>query len=254
VQQSNNYIIIFTVVLTIVLGGLLSAASVFLKPKQKKSIELDTKKQILTAVVDLEGLSGNEILEKYDAEIQSVVVNIDGDIVEEDEQGAPIVAEKVDIAKNYKKAPEERLFPVFKFHEAGNTESVKSYILPVYGTGLWGPIWGYIALETDMNTIKGVVFAHETETPGLGARITEREVQDRFQGKNIFDEEGKLVSVAMLKGENNPNPLLGAHYVDGMSGATITADGLNKMLKDYFGYYEAYIKKVSGDTEKVAAL
>ena len=98
-QQSNNYIIIFTVVLTIVLGGLLSAASVFLKPKQKKSIELDTKKQILTAVVDLEGLSGNEILEKYDAEIQSVVVNIDGDIVEEDEQGAPIVAEKVDIAK-----------------------------------------------------------------------------------------------------------------------------------------------------------
>jgi Na+-transporting NADH:ubiquinone oxidoreductase subunit C len=172
-----------------------------------------------------------------------------------DEKGAKLVAENVDIAKNYKKAPENRMFPVFKYHKPGNKDEVEAYIFPIYGKGLWGPIWGFIALETDLSTIKGVSFDHKTETPGLGARITTAEISNRFVGKKVFDDDGKLASVVMLKGENNPTSLLNEHHIDGMSGATLTGKGVNEMLKSYFNYYQPYINKAkSNDTANKVAL
>lgn len=254
-QQSNTYIIVFSAILTIVLGGLLSLANQGLKPMQQKSIELDTKKKILSAVTDLKGKKGKEVLEMYRNTIESFAVNIDGDIVEKGENGTTIIAENIDIAKSYKLLPEERLYPIFKYHTDGNKDDVKAYILPVYGKGLWGPIWGFVALETDLNTIKGASFDHKTETPGLGARITTPEIQHRFIGKKIFDEKGDLVSVSMLKGEHNVASKLDEHHIDGMSGATLTGKGMNHMLNDYFNYYKAYIKKAkSNATQKVAML
>ena len=254
-QQSNTYIIVFSAILTIVLGGLLSLANQGLKPMQQRSVELDTKKKILSAVTDLKGKKGTEILELYGETIESIVVNLNGELVEKDDNGADIVAEKVDIAKNFKKAPEDRLYPVFKYHKAGNNDIVESYIFPVYGKGLWGPIWGFIALETDLNTIKGTSFDHKTETPGLGARITTAEISNRYIGKKIFTNSGDLLSVSMLKGENNSPNLLDEHHIDGLSGATLTGNGVNEMLESYFEYYKSYInknKKSSGD--KVALL
>jgi len=255
VQQSNTYIIVFSAVLTIVLGGLLSLANQGLKPMQQKSEELDTKKKILSAVTDLKGVKGNEVLEKYSQSIESIVVNMDGEKVEKDEKGIDIVAENVNVAKNFKKAPEDRLYPVFKYHKAGDKDAVEAYIFPVYGKGLWGPIWGFIALDTDLNTIKGVSFDHKTETPGLGARITTKEISDRYTGKKVYDDSGDIASIVMLKGENNPSSKLDAHHIDGMSGATLTANGVNEMLVDYFLYYQGYMKKAkSNATEKVALL
>jgi Na+-transporting NADH:ubiquinone oxidoreductase subunit C len=255
VQQSNTYIIVFSAILTIVLGGLLSLANQGLKPMQQRSVELDTKKKILSAVTDLQGKKGAEILDLYGETIESIVVNLNGEIVEKDEQGAAIIAEKVDIAKNFKKAPEDRMYPVFKYHQTGNPDVVEAYIFPVYGKGLWGPIWGFIALETDLSTIKGTSFDHKTETPGLGARITTTEISGRYIGKKVFSNGGELLSVSMLKGENNSPNLLDEHHIDGLSGATLTANGVNAMLQSYFEYYKAYIiknKKSSGD--KVALL
>ena len=231
-QQSNTYIIVFSAVLTIVLGGLLSLANQGLKPMQQRSVELDTKKKILGAVTDLKGMKGNEVLELYGSTIESIVVDINGEVVEKDENGAEIIAENVDVAKNYKKAPEERLFPVFKYHQAGNTDAVEAYIFPVYGTGLWGPVWGFVALETDLNTIKGASFDHKSETPGLGARITSEEITSRYVGKKLFSGSGDLLSVSMLKGENNPSSALNEHHIDGMSGATLTANGMNDMFEN----------------------
>jgi len=179
VQQSNLYIIVFSAILTVVLGGLLSLANQGLKPMQQRSVELDTKKKILGAVTDLKGKKGNEIIDLYGQTIESIVVNLDGEIVEKDEKGADIIAENVDVAKNFKKAPEDRLYPVFKYHKEGDKDAVESYIFPVYGKGLWGPIWGFIALETDLNTLKGTSFDHKTETPGLGARSATKEVSQR---------------------------------------------------------------------------
>lgn len=253
-QQSNTYIIVFSAVLTIILGGLLSLANQGLKPMQQKSVELDTKKKILGAVSDLSGKKANEVLELYGESIESIVVNIDGELIEKDEKGAVLIAENVDIAKNFKKAPEDRYYPVFKYHKVGNKDDVESYIFPIYGRGLWGPIWGFIAMETDLNTIKGTSFDHKTETPGLGARITSVEVRNRYNGKKVFDESGKLVSISMLKGEKNSAKVLDEHHIDGMSGATLTANGMNDMLESYFKYYQGYINKSKSTTDKVALL
>lgn len=251
-QQSNTYVIVFSAITTIILGGLLAMASQLLKPRQQKSIELDTKRQILSAVTDLKSKKGKEVLSYYDQTIKGIVIDINGKTIEKDEKGAPVVADEVDVARNYKKPSEERLYPIFVFHKAGDSKAVEAYILPVYGKGLWGSIWGYIALDTDLNTVKGASFDHETETPGLGARIASKEVQSRFKGKKIFDKSGKLESIVMLKGEHNPSSKLDDHHIDGMSGATLTGKGLNAMLKDYFQYYSSFLKKAS--KEKVAAL
>ena len=240
-QQSNLYIVGFAAGLTIVLGGILSAAAVFLKPLQQKEIELDTKKQIISAVINTEGMEKPAIGDMYDQRIQSIVVDSNGDEVSLDQYEKLNKPEDINIKKEYKKDPSERLYPVFKYmSESG--DKVEAYILPLYGFGLWDDIWGFAAIEPDFKTLKGIVFDHKGETPGLGARITDAEVQNRYQGKELKDGSGKLVSVTMVKGENNPG--LNEHQVDGMSGATITANGVNSMLSNYIGYYDSYFKNV----------
>lgn len=242
-RQSNLYIIGFTAALTIVIGGLLSFTSQILAPAQKRSIELDTKTSILSSVMDLDSLQYTEeqILEVYRERIESLVVDIEGNEVTQDKDGNTVEAETVNIANNYKKKPEERLYPVYKYMDT-STGEVQAYILPLYGAGLWDKIWGYVALRDDLNTIAGASFDHKAETPGLGARISTPEVQRRYIGKKIYDEQGELVSVAMVKREGSDN--LSSHQVDGMSGATITGRGLNAMLYNYLNHYQAYFKKV----------
>ena len=245
-QQSNTYIIVYSAVLTIILGLLLSGSAQVLGPWQQEAIALDKKKQILGAVISAEEIASmtpEQVNQFYSSRISSTVVDISGKEVTD----GGVTAEKVEIAKDYKKPAEERLYPVFIFHAEGNPEAVESYIFPLYGAGLWDAIWGYLALETDMNTIGGITLAHAGETPGLGARITEGEVQARYVGKKIFDESGSLVAVQMMKGEGKDYSS-DLHKVDGMSGATITANGVNSMLKAYMGHYEAYIKAKSSST------
>mgnify|MGYP000232523460 CR=1 FL=1 len=243
-QQSNTYIITFSVILTVVLGFLLSGTSQLLGPIQKEAEALDNKKQILGAVMDVEKIATmkpKEIKAYYESTISSKVVDING------EEVAGVTAETVDIAKNYKKPAEDRLYPVYVYHEEGSEDKVVAYILPVFGAGLWDSIWGYLALKTDLNTIEGVTFSHAGETPGLGARITTLDIQQRYQGKEIFGESGELMAVVMQKGEGkdySSDP----HKVDGMSGATLTAKGVNEMLKNYLSSYLPYLEKVKGES------
>lgn len=240
-RQSNTYVLLFTAIMTVVIGGVLSFASQVLAPAQKKSIELDTKTQILSAVMSV-NKKKDDVLGIYGQRIKSFVVDINGQMVETDAKGNPIIAEDVNILKNYKKDKAEREYPVYQFMNPDNPEQVEAYILPLYGAGLWNAIYGYVALEGDLNTIKGVSFGHVQETPGLGARISDKEVQDRFRGKTIFDGNN-LVSVAMLKGETKNPDMFGPHEVDGLSGATLTTKGVNQMMKSYLECYSAFIKK-----------
>lgn len=253
-QQSNAYIITFSVILTVVLGLLLSGTSQVLGPMQREAEALDKKKQILGAVIsgeEIAAMTPQEVNEYYTNRISSVVVDINGEEVTE-QNGAAVTAETVDIAKNYKKPAEERLYPVFIYHAEGSSDQVESYIFPLYGAGLWDAIWGFIALDTDMNTVGGITLAHAGETPGLGARITEPGVQARYVGKEIFDDSGDLVAVEMQKGEGKDYSSQ-PHQIDGMSGATITGKGVNNMLKDYLGHYQAYIESKKSN-QAVAAL
>lgn len=253
-QQSNTYIITFSVILTVILGLLLSGTSQVLGPMQKEAIALDNKKQILGALIpgdEIAAMTPQEVNSYYESRVSSIVVDINGKEVTE-RDGVAVTAETVDVAKNYKKPKEERLFPVYIYHAEGKLDDVANYVLPLYGAGLWNAIWGYIALDTDMNTVGGITLAHAGETPGLGARITDSEVQSRYVGKTIYDESGELVAVEMQKGEGNDysdSP----HKVDGMSGATITGKGVNNMLYNYLNYYQAYIESKKSSTA-VAAL
>ncbi|MCF6360986.1 MAG: NADH:ubiquinone reductase (Na(+)-transporting) subunit C [Cyclobacteriaceae bacterium] len=227
--------------MTVVIGGILSFTSQVLAPAQKKSVELDTKQSILGAVMTLE--KGDDALAIYSTRIKSMVVDIDGNLIDKNRKGNPIVAEEVNILKNYKMDAGKREYPVYQYMNENDPTQIEAYILPLYGAGLWNAIYGYVALEKDLNTIKGVSFGHVQETPGLGARIDSKEIQVRYQGKTIFDESGNLVSVVMLKGEKKNPSLFGTHEVDGMSGSTLTAKGLNAMVKDYLTCYESFIKK-----------
>jgi len=241
--QSNKYIIIFALVLTAVLGGLLSGVSQVLGPTQKKAQDLDTKKQILGAIPAekeaLGDMEAEEILARYNEVIFSEVTDYQGNLVDTNVKGGPMVAEEVNIEKNYKVPVEDRLFPVFKYSANGE----ESYILPVYGAGLWDAIWGFVALNPDLKSVKGISFDHKGETPGLGARITSDDVQARYRGKELYNDNGEFVAITMVKGEKIPEDRLGPNKVDGLAGATLTANGVNDMLLNYIGYYQKYFDK-----------
>lgn len=224
-----------------ILGGALSLTSVGLKPLQDKQVELDTKKKILGAVMDISSIEDpNEILRIYGERVKSIVVDYNGNEVSTDPKGNPYVAEKVNIQKNSKLDPKERAYPVFMF--TGDNGEVEAYIFPTWGAGLWDWISSYIAFGKDLNTIMGIAFDHKGETPGLGARLTEPGVQSRFEGKKIFNESNELVSVNVVKGEGNTG--LSDYQVDGLSGATMTTKGVNVMLMHYLECYSAFIEKV----------
>ena len=188
--------------------------------------------------MDISSLSPDEILSLYSKKMTSMVLDISGNEVLSSD-GKTVIAEEVNIQKNYKIYKDDRKYPVFMFSEDGN--SVDYYIFPMFGNGLWDWISGFVALDKDLNKVVGVAFDHKAETPGLGARISSDEIQDRYKGKEIFDVEGNLISIKMLKKEKNP--ALSIHEVDGMSGATITANGLNDMMKNYLNCYLPFILK-----------
>lgn len=233
-RQSNGYIIFFATILAVVCAGMLVGANLLLKDRQKANVELEQKKNILSTVMELADTANIE--EVYRQKIKGYVVNHQGEV----QQG--MAPDQVVIASEFRKPIEQRMLPVYEFRNEQDTTKVEYAVFPVFGRGLWDAIWGFVALESDMNTVKGVKFEHKGETPGLGARITEDEVQGRYRGKEIYQGD-EIIAVTMMKGEGldwSGNK----HRVDGLSGATLTAVGVNDMLKEYLVAYEGYINKL----------
>ena len=237
-SYSNTYIFIFSVVMVVIVAVLLSFVAMQLKPLQELNQEIERKGDILRSVgeaaeesdvKDKNGYIESEF-EKYITD--SYVVDYEGKVQEEDAFEITLnLKEQAD-----KDAP-DRLYPVF-IYTAENEDH--KYIVPVRGKGLWGPIWGYVSFEPDLNTIYGAIFDHSKETPGLGAEINTSWFEEEFTGKRIFNEGGDFVSISVLKSaetENDP------HAVDAISGGTITSDGLNDMLLDYFEGYVNHFKE-----------
>ncbi|MCD8073100.1 MAG: NADH:ubiquinone reductase (Na(+)-transporting) subunit C [Alistipes sp.] len=237
-KNSNTYIIAYSTVMVVVVALVLAFAAMKLKPLQTANQENEMKGAILQSIG--EGGQMNKAKDKtayinkqYDKYIvDSYAVRTDGSRVE-DADAFELLA---NLKKEYDKPADQRTLPIF-VSRADNGQM--RYVIPLTGSGLWGPVWGYIALESDWKTIYGVVFDHKSETPGLGAEIATAPFQDQFKGKSIFDGE-RLVGISVLKGEGasagNPNA------VDAVSGGTITSrDGVEKMIKNNLSDYSAYI-------------
>lgn len=223
---SNKYIFIFSIVMVAIVALVLSLAATLLKPRQDKNYEIEKKKSMLESIGIFTEREGAEKM--YDKYITgSFIVNTSGDKIEGEE---PF---DIDLAEELKKDPSQQKLPIFTAVIDDGQEVV---IIPVNGTGLWGPIWGYVALKTDLNTIYGVTFDHQEETPGLGAEINTTPFESQFNGKKLF-ESGSFVSISVLKSGATPSV---DHSVDAISGGTITSKGLEKMLKDCLGIYEPY--------------
>ncbi|MEN8116997.1 MAG: NADH:ubiquinone reductase (Na(+)-transporting) subunit C [Bacteroidota bacterium] len=227
-RNGNTYTFLYAAIMVILVAAVLATVSMALKPRQKKNAEIEKKQNILASVnitstaESAEAIYAEKIINEY-------VVNVKGEQVEGD-------AFNTDLKKERAKAAEEMTLPVF---ECKTDDGVK-YVLPLYGAGLWGPVWGYVSLSEDMNTIYGANFDHEGETPGLGAEISTTAFEEPFTGKKIFDDSGKLVSILIAKvGQVAPEQ----HKVDGISGGTITSKGLEKMLLDDFISYQEFLNK-----------
>ena len=245
-EFSRAYTVTFTTGIAVVSALLLSLAATALKPRQDRNAELDAKRNILKALrVEELGThpSEQQVLDFFNDRIEGVVVDYHGQKVD------GIVAARVDPEAEEKEKPvEQRHFPVFVLKDA--TGKPGAYCIPLLGKGLWSTLYGYLALESDLNRVRGITFYKHGETPGLGAEIAEPWFQANFQdGKKILDEKGQLVAIAVLKGmvdakyPRADDPAR-AHAVDGISGATLTGNGVNALLKKDLGHYEPYFRQV----------
>lgn len=243
-MHSTTSIIRFVIVMTSIVALLLAALQNGLKSKHDLNEALYSKKATLAAVSDkIDGefskLTDQEIVDIFENQMEQKVVDSSGKVYSKEELKEMGVkdgkAQNLDLAKEWKKAPSERLRPVYKFT---NNKGEEYYILYTRGKGLWDEIWGNIALESDINTVAGVSFDHKAETPGLGAEIKENKSWvKQFTGKKIYDD-GKLESITVRKGgAKDPK-----HEVDGISGATITGDGVTAMLEKGLEAYQPYLE------------
>lgn len=232
-RNSNVYTIIYSIVLVVVVGVVLSVVYQALRPKQLENIANDTKKQIL-ASARLTPEQGETISDLFDKHIvSSYIVNSAGERIDNGENPFD-----VNVALEVKKPADKRLLPVFEC----TTDNGNKFIVPVYGAGLWGPIWGYIAFDSNGNTIYGAYFSHEGETPGLGAEIEKPAFQNQFDGKNIFATDGEFTSIAVVKTGKEPQ---GKAWVHAVSGGTITSQGVQKMLYDSLKPYTAFFNNLA---------
>lgn len=235
-KQSNSYIIIYSIVMVVIVATLLSFTAMNLKGRQDANVELEKKGNILESVNLLEVKAGEDknaiIVADYDKYItKAMLINRKGEVLSNNAADAFKVF--INLAKEYAKPEAEQTLPLFV---ASMPTGGDKFIFPVNGTGLWGPIWGYVALDANLNTIFGVVFDHASETPGLGAEITTAKFKDQFKGKGLF-EGSEFVGIKAVKGTAAGTK----HDIDAVTGGTITSRAVEDMIRVSMGAYEKYL-------------
>ena len=234
-KESNVYTVVYAAVLVVVVGFALALVYQALRPAQLENIANDTKKQILAAAL-IYPAADESIGALYASHIkESYCVDSKGEKLEGES------AFDIDMATEVKKPADERVLPVF----VCSTDKGVKYIVPVAGAGLWGPIWGYIAMDSNGKDIYGAYFGHQGETPGLGAEIERPAFSSQFEGKSIFGANGQFESVLVVKKGQEP---AGRAYVNAVSGGTITSQGVQKMLFTSLEPYTAFFKKLEKES------
>ena len=226
-MRNNSYTLIFTSCVTIVLGIILATTTDNLRERQKINEELDIKKNILYALGYKQNIDNpwtNEIVESlYNNSINEIDLDQKGTVFQKQE----------DIEKN-----------PLKIYQSMDNGLIAGYAIPIEGKGLWGTMYGYFAIEPDAVTVKGITFYKHKETPGLGGEVDKEWFKNNFIGKRLVDNDGKLVSIEVIKGFVSDKDPEAYRKVDGISGATVTGKGITTFLKKDLNKYEPYFKKI----------
>ena len=234
-KESNSYIFMYSTILVVVAAAVLAVASVGLRPFQKKNQEIEKMQQLLTAVgIENDVKNAEELYKKYF--VQELTVNKKGEVLstyENETLKGEVRPFNVELSKELAKG-EEAMLPIFICNQEGKTV----YVVPVHGKGLYDAIWGNVAIEEDLNTVRGVLFDHKGETPGLGAEITNPAFPAQFKGKKIFENDE--VKLAVVKGQKTEEEK--QYQADAVTGATNTSNGVSNMLKDCLSNYIEYFK------------
>ncbi|NOZ07282.1 MAG: NADH:ubiquinone reductase (Na(+)-transporting) subunit C [FCB group bacterium] len=213
-MYSNAYTYKFITILTGIAALLLSMAATGLRDRQEFNKKIEREKNVLISVgIYEQGLSSADVEKRYRENIHSEYVTEEGALTSDPQP-----------------------LQIFVY---GPEDSPKGYVIPVSGKGLWSTIHGFLALQPDLNTVAGITFYEHGETPGLGGEIEKDWFTSQFKGKKIYDQSGRLVSIHIAKGKAlQPDD----HTVDGISGATLTGNGVNKFLKSNLSDYENFFK------------
>lgn len=240
-KNSNIYTFIFSIVLVVIVASALAFTATSLSEKQGINRRAEKMQDILSAVgidsVDIDGertFLSRELVEKYYNQFitDELVLNPDGSVDESQR------AFDINLGQEVKKPIEKQVFPLYIAEVNGE----KKYVVPLFGSGLWDVIWGYVGLDDDVNTIVGANFDHKGETAGLGAEITKDWFRNSFNDEKILDEDGNLVGVAVVMGYTGANNK-DDHMVDGISGSTLTSNGVTRMLEERLKHYVPYFQK-----------
>lgn len=256
--NSNTYTVIYSTVLVILVAAILAFAAMSLKPLQDENVKIETISKVLSAATQSSSSvtvdEGTDVMALYADRISAAFyVDGNGTVVGEMKTGKDNV-KNIEVAST---SDLKKQNDIIKQIEGGKTDQLASLRLPVYifdidgeevtvmpcyGAGLWGPIWGYIAVAEDGTTIDGAIFDHKSETPGLGAKIAEEPFYSQFKGKKFSDGEKKFSVVkGGAKGDING--------VDAISGATITSQALGRTIDTWAKYYEPYFRNVKAAFE-----
>ncbi len=228
--NKNSYTFTFAAVMVVVVAAILSFAATSLKPMQDKNVEQEKMQSILRSIrVDVDRDKAADLYSQY---VKQELVVSGGELKE------GVDAFTVEMSKEVEKPVDQRNAPLYIAEKDGQT----FYIIPLRGKGLWGPIWGYMSLQGDANTVYGTVFDHKGETPGLGAEIVTPMFTEQFVEKKILDADKEFVSIQVMKGTAS-----GDYQVDGISGGTITSVGVEEMIEEnvqaYYPFLLSYSKE-----------
>ena len=241
---NNRYIFLYSALLVAAVAVLLSIVATSLKERQQANVTNEKMQSLLKAInVEVGRDAAPEAYRQYFTEELTVTtagaVENSYSVADGEQTQGALRPFEVDIAAEQRAERQHAgagHFPVYRYQKDGES----GIVLPLRGTGLWGAIWGYLALAEDCNTVRGVTFDHEGETPGLGAEIANHEkFQAPFVGKQILDEQGQVVSIRVKKFADHGSP----HEVDALSGGTMTSNGVNKMLAEDLRRYQKFFNQ-----------
>ena len=245
--NSNTYTVIYTTLVCVLVAALLAFVSQLLKPKQEANEKAETISQILTAAGFDEKAHWQEIgnaatLDFYKENLaDAFVVNAQGETVATLDKDKAVIYTPSDLKVQNRaiKAGKDFEVPVYTF-----TNGVT--VVPVYGAGLWGPVWGYLSFDASLDNIEGAYFDHESETPGLGGKIKDDpSFRAQFKGKNVNFEDARAFEI--VKGGA---PADKRNAIDAISGATMTSKGLDEAINNWVGAFKGYLQ---GKVQAVAA-